>query len=58
MKRFACGDIIPGCNATFTAPDDAGILAQTRRHAVEGHGMAEPGTDSDALVLPNIRALV
>ncbi|MGY1752219.1 DUF1059 domain-containing protein [Blastococcus sp. SYSU D01042] len=58
MKRFACGDIIPGCDATFTAADDAGILAQTRRHAVEGHGMAEPGTDSDALVLPAIRVLV
>jgi len=58
MKRFACGDIIPGCDATFTAADDAGILAQTRRHAVEDHGMAEPGTDSDAQVLPEIRTLV
>ena len=56
MKRFACGDIIPGCESTFTAPDDAGILAQTRRHAVQAHGMAEPGTDSDALVLPAIRS--
>jgi predicted small metal-binding protein len=55
MKRFACGDIIPGCGTTFTAPDDDGILTQTRRHAVEAHGMAEPGTDSDVLVRPAIR---
>jgi predicted small metal-binding protein len=55
MKRFACGDIIPGCESTFTAPDVDGILAQTRRHAVQAHGMAEPGTDSDALVLPAIQ---
>ena len=54
MKTFACCDIIPGCGATFTAPDEDGILVQTRRHAVEGHGMAEPGTDSDPLVRPHI----
>jgi predicted small metal-binding protein len=54
VKRFACGDIIPGCESTFSAPDDAGILAQTRRHAVEAHGMPEPGTASDPLVLPAI----
>ncbi len=54
MKRFACGDIIPGCGSVFTAADDEELLAQTRRHAVEAHGMAEPGTDSDARVLPAI----
>ena len=55
MKAFHCGDIIPGCAASFTAPDDEGILVQTRRHAVERHGAAEPGTDSDARVRPAIR---
>ncbi|MCA0144945.1 DUF1059 domain-containing protein [Blastococcus sp. LR1] len=55
MKHFACGDIIPGCDATFTAADDDGILVQTRAHAVDAHGMPAPGTDSDALVLPAIR---
>ncbi|NEK84199.1 DUF1059 domain-containing protein [Blastococcus saxobsidens] len=55
MKSFACGDIIPGCDATFTAADDEGILVQTRRHAVESHGAAEPGTDSDVLVVPAIQ---
>ncbi len=57
MKRFACGDIIPGCGAVSTAADDEGILVQTRRHAVEAHDAAEPGTDSDALVLPAIRSV-
>ncbi len=32
-----------------------GILIQTRRHAVQAHGTAEPGTDSDVLVRPAIR---
>ena len=56
MKSFACGDIIPGCGAVFTAADVDGILVQTRRHAVESHGAAEPGTDSDPLVRPHIVA--
>ncbi|MCZ2858552.1 DUF1059 domain-containing protein [Blastococcus sp. VKM Ac-2987] len=55
MKTFHCGDIIPGCAASFTAADDDGILVQTRRHAVEAHGAAEPGSGSDVLVLPEIR---
>ena len=55
MKTFACGDIIPGCGSTFTAHDEDGILVQTRRHAVEAHGMAEPGTDSDGPVRAHIR---
>ena len=55
MKSSACGDIIPGCDARFTAADDDGILVQARRHAVGSHGAAEPGTDSDALVRPAIR---
>ena len=55
MKTFACGDIIPGCGATFTAADEDGILLQTRRHAVEAHGMAEPGTGSDGPVRAWIR---
>ncbi|MGY2067919.1 DUF1059 domain-containing protein [Blastococcus sp. SYSU DS0619] len=57
MKSFHCGDIVPGCEATFSAADEAGILVQTRRHAVQAHGAAEPGSDSDVLVLPEIRTV-
>ncbi|TYP87270.1 DUF1059 domain-containing protein [Blastococcus xanthinilyticus] len=57
MKTFHCGDIIPGCEASFSAADEAGILAQTRRHAVDAHGDPEPGSVSDALVLPAIRTV-
>lgn len=55
MKTFACGDIIPGCGATFTAADEDGILAQTRRHAVEAHGEPAPATHTDGRVLPHLR---
>ncbi|WNV75966.1 DUF1059 domain-containing protein [Geodermatophilus sp. DSM 44513] len=57
MKSFACGDIIPGCGATFTAADEQGVLVQTRRHAVESHGATAPGTESDVRVRPHIRTV-
>ena len=41
MKRFACGDVIPGCNATFTAADENGIFAQAVPHAAAEHGIDE-----------------
>jgi predicted small metal-binding protein len=39
MKRFACGDIIPGCDAVFTAADEDGIFAQAAPHAASEHGI-------------------
>ncbi|MDT0277298.1 DUF1059 domain-containing protein [Blastococcus goldschmidtiae] len=50
MKRFACGDVIPGCNATFTAADEEGIFAQCMPHGAAEHGMTE--------VTPELRATV
>ena len=39
MKTFACGDVIPGCNARFSAADESGILAQVAGHAAADHGV-------------------
>lgn len=39
MKYFACGAVIPGCDATFAAADEAGILDQVASHAREHHGL-------------------
>jgi predicted small metal-binding protein len=41
MKTFACGAVVPGCTATFSAADDQGILAQVAAHARDDHGMTE-----------------
>ena len=41
MKTFACGAVVPGCTATFTAETEEGILEQVARHAREEHGLAE-----------------
>ena len=39
MKTLACGEIMPGCDATFQGQTDDEILAQAGRHAVEAHGL-------------------
>jgi len=41
MKRFACGDVVPGCDATFVCDSEDDILAQVAQHAAEVHGMTE-----------------
>ena len=41
MKVFACGDVVPGCAHTFTAADEAGILAQVAGHAGADHGLTD-----------------
>ena len=37
MKMLACGEIMPGCDATFSGAGDDEILAQAGRHVVEDH---------------------
>lgn len=51
MKRFACGDVIPGCGATYTAEDEDGIFAQCMPHGAAEHGLTEENT-------PDLRATV
>ena len=41
MKRFSCAEAMPGCDATFEAPDEEGILRQGVVPAREAHGMDE-----------------
>ncbi|MGY1604044.1 DUF1059 domain-containing protein [Geodermatophilus sp. SYSU D00815] len=41
MKTFACGDVIPGCSARFSAADEAGILSQVAGHAAHDHGVTD-----------------
>jgi predicted small metal-binding protein len=50
MKRFACGDVIPGCDKTFTAADEAGIFALAVPHAAAEHGINEVTPELQATV--------
>jgi predicted small metal-binding protein len=38
---LACGDVMPGCDAKFTADTEDEILAAAARHVDETHGISE-----------------
>jgi predicted small metal-binding protein len=57
MKQFACGSVVPGCQAVFEAPDEAGILSQVERHARQDHGLTEISDDLVAGVRDNITTI-
>lgn len=38
---LACGDVMPGCDATFSADTEEELLAQAGPHAAEVHGITE-----------------
>ena len=39
MKRFACGDVVPGCKATFQGESTEDVLMQVAEHARADHQM-------------------
>ena len=41
MKQFACGDVVPGCEARFVCSSEEEILAEVAQHAASIHGMTE-----------------
>jgi predicted small metal-binding protein len=54
MKRFRCGDVIPGCAAAFAGTEDE-ILSAAARHARDVHDVDEM---SDELVATVRAAMV
>jgi predicted small metal-binding protein len=42
VKRFSCGDVIPGCHRVFSGADDQSVLDQVLAHAAADHGLIEP----------------
>ncbi len=55
MKAFACGAVVPGCTASFTAETDDGILEQVARHARQDHDLRELPPELVREVLANLR---
>jgi predicted small metal-binding protein len=57
MKTFACGDVIPGCSARFSAADEGGILAQVAGHAAHDHGVTDVTPELVAAVRQHIHSI-
>ena len=45
MKRFACGDVVPNCQATWVCSTEDEILARVAEHAARDHGMTSVSPD-------------
>ncbi len=41
MKKFACGNVVPGCEGVVSGETDDDVLAAAAAHAASVHGMAE-----------------
>jgi len=41
MKQFACGDVVPGCQAKWVCTDEEELLAQVAGHARDDHGLTD-----------------
>lgn len=56
MKRFACGDVVPGCSATFLAANEPELLGQVADHAARDHGLTDLSQEMVELVKSHIHA--
>jgi predicted small metal-binding protein len=41
MKKFACGDVVAGCDGVVTGATEDEVLAAAAAHAASAHGMNE-----------------
>lgn len=54
MKKFACGDVVPGCEATWVCSEEDDILSNVAAHASADHGLVEVSAELVAAVRANI----
>ncbi|MCA0143977.1 DUF1059 domain-containing protein [Blastococcus sp. LR1] len=56
MKEYACGDVVPGCGASFRVSSEEELLAVCTVHAQHDHGLTEPQMSDD--LISRIRAVI
>jgi predicted small metal-binding protein len=54
MKRFHCGDVVPGCEASWVCSTDEELLARVAEHAAAAHGIQEVSPELVAAVRQHI----
>lgn len=58
MKSFACGDVVPGCQASWVCSTKDDILTNVTAHAAADHGLVEVSADLVAAVRANIVTVI
>jgi predicted small metal-binding protein len=41
VKSFACGDVVPGCDARWVCSTEDEVLVNVAAHAASDHGLTE-----------------
>lgn len=54
MKSFACGDVVPGCDAQWVCSSEDEILSLVAGHAATAHGLVSVPQDLMQSVLISI----
>jgi predicted small metal-binding protein len=54
VKQFHCGDIVTGCDRSFCAESEDGILQLVGAHALADHGITEITSELVLAVRANI----
>jgi predicted small metal-binding protein len=49
-KHIACGDVVPGCTFTASAPTEEELVKKVVAHAAERHGVTEVSPELAAKV--------
>ncbi|MEV7647228.1 DUF1059 domain-containing protein [Arthrobacter sp. NPDC089319] len=57
MKAFACGDVVPGCEARWVCSSEDEILVIVASHAREVHGLDRVTDDLEQAVRGSIVAV-
>lgn len=55
MKKFACGDVVAGCDGVVTGETDDEVLAAAAAHAASAHGMTEVPDEVVAAIRAGIK---
>lgn len=50
MKAFACGDVVPGCEARWVCSSEDEVLREVAAHARSAHGLTVLSNDLVAAV--------
>jgi predicted small metal-binding protein len=54
MKKFACSQVVPGCDGVVTGTTDDEVLAAAAEHAAAEHGMSEVPSEVVAAIRAGI----
>lgn len=54
MKSFSCGDVVPGCQASWVCSTEDELMARVAEHAASAHGIESVSDELRSAVASHI----